>query len=88
MESSVANVVMYTSSWCSDCWRAKRFMRDRGVEFREVNIEKDATAENTVIAANKGRRKVPTFEVDGRFFACSPFDADQLASELGIPLNH
>lgn len=83
----MANVVMYTSSWCPDCWRAKRFMRDRGVEFREVNIEKDATAENTVIAANKGRRKVPTFEVDGRFFACSPFDADQLASQLDIPLN-
>jgi glutaredoxin len=63
-------------------------MRDRGVEFREVNIEKDASAENTVIAANKGRRKVPTFEVDGRYFACSPFNAVQLATELGIPLNH
>lgn len=84
----MAEIVMYTSNWCPDCWRAKRFMRDRGVEFREVNIEKDPSAENAVIAANKGRRKVPTFEVDGRYFACSPFNAIQLAHELGIPLNH
>ena len=33
------------------------------------------------------RRKVPTLEIAGRFFACSPFNAEQLAAELGIPLN-
>jgi hypothetical protein len=30
---------------------------------------------------------VPTIEVGGRYFACSPFDAARLASELNIPLN-
>lgn len=80
-------IVMYTASWCPDCWRAKWFMRERGVQFREVNIEKDPTAESTVITANNGKRKVPTFEVNGRYFACSPFNAVELATELGIPLN-
>lgn len=83
----MAKITMYTSSWCPDCWRAKSFMKTRGVEFREVNIEKDDAAEGIVLAANNGKRKVPTFELDGRYFACSPFSAAQLANELGIPLN-
>jgi mycoredoxin len=80
-------VIMYTTSWCPDCWRAKHFLKARGVPYREVNIEKDDSAEEIVLKANNGLRKVPTLEVGGRYFACSPFDAEQLASELNLPLN-
>jgi len=81
------NVTMYTTTWCPDCRRAKTFMKARGIEFREINIEIDDAAEDLVLEANKGKRKVPTFEVAGRYFACSPFNAAQLANELGISLN-
>ena len=80
-------LTMYTTAWCPDCWRAKRFLKARGVEFREVNIETDPSAEEIVIQANQGKRKVPTLEIGGRYFACSPFDAEQLAEDLDIPLN-
>jgi mycoredoxin len=78
---------MYSTRWCPDCRRAKSFLKERGVAFREVNIEEDPSAEEIVIKANNGLRKVPTLEVGGRYFACSPFDAEQLAEELNIPLN-
>jgi glutaredoxin len=80
-------ITMYSTRWCPDCWRAKSFLKERGVAFREVNIEEDASGEEIVIKANDGLRKVPTLEVGGRFFSCSPFDAEQLAEELNIPLN-
>jgi mycoredoxin len=80
-------ITMYTTTWCSDCRRAKSFLKERGVAFREVNIEQDPAAAALVTAANKGKRKVPTLEVGGRYFACSPFDAEKLASELNVPLN-
>lgn len=80
-------ITMYTTNWCPDCYRAKSFLKARGVEFREVNIEKDPAAEEIVITANRGKRKVPTLQIGDRYFACSPFDAAQLASELNIPLN-
>jgi mycoredoxin len=80
-------ITMYTTAWCPDCWRTKSFLKQRGVSFREVNIEEDESAEEIVVRANDGRRKVPTLEVGGRYFACSPFDAEMLAEELGIPLN-
>ncbi len=81
------SVTMYTTTWCPDCSRAKAFLKKRGVAYREVNIEEDESAEETVIKANNGKRKVPTLEVGGRFFACSPFDPALLAWELNIPLN-
>jgi mycoredoxin len=80
-------ITMYTTAWCPDCCRVKSFLKKRGVPYREVNIEEDESAEETVIKANNGKRKVPTLEVGGRFFACSPFDPALLAAELNIPLN-
>lgn len=80
-------ITMYTTAWCPDCRRAKTFLKERGVDFREVNIEVDPSAEEIVVEANNGKRKVPTFEVGGRYFSSSPFDPEQLAEELGIPLN-
>lgn len=80
-------LTMYTTAWCPDCRRAKTFLKERGVEFREVDIEKDPSAEAIVIKANEGKRKIPTMEIGGRYFACSPFDAEQLAENLNIPLN-
>jgi mycoredoxin len=80
-------ITMYTTTWCPDCRRVKSFLEKRGVPYREVNIEEDESAEETVIKANNGKRKVPTLEVGGRFFACSPFDPNQLAAELNLLLN-
>jgi mycoredoxin len=78
---------MYCTTWCPDCRRAKDFLKRHGVEFEEINIEDDPDSEDLVIAANNGKRKVPTIKVGDRFFACSPFNPLLLAEELKIPLN-
>ncbi|MGH9690760.1 MAG: glutaredoxin family protein [Candidatus Acidiferrales bacterium] len=83
----MAGVTMYSTTWCGDCRRAKQFLRERGVAFHEVNIDETPGAEDLILRVNNGRRKVPTIEFEGRFFACSPFDPYQLADELKIPLN-
>jgi len=65
----------------------KNFLKERGVPFEEINIENDPDAEDLVVRVNHGKRKVPTLRIGERYIACSPFRADQLASELGISLN-
>jgi mycoredoxin len=62
-------------------------MKERGVEFTEVMIDGNPEAEGLVLRVNNGRRKVPTIQVGDRYFACSPFNAQQLATELKVPLN-
>jgi len=81
------SITMYGTPWCPDCRRAKSFLRERGVAFEEVDINSDPDAEEIVIRVNHGKRKVPTLKVGERYFACSPFNAQQLANELKIPLN-
>jgi len=83
----MAEITVYGSPWCGDCRRAKQFLKDRGVAFRDVNIEESPEGEALVLKVNNGRRKIPTIEVDGRYFASSPFDPYQIAEELKIPLN-
>ena len=78
---------IYTTSWCPDCRYAKNFLRERGVSFEEVNVDEDPDAEELILRVNNGRRKVPTIQLGDRYFACSPFDPEQLAAELDIPLN-
>lgn len=80
----MADIKVYTTAWCGDCRRAKRFLRERGIEYTEVDIEQDEGAAERVMRLNGGKRKVPTFEVGGRAFNLSPFDERKLRAELGL----
>jgi len=83
----VDTIRVYSTRWCADCRWTKQFLRERGIPFEEINVDEDPDAEELVLRVNEGRRKVPTIEVGGRYFACSPFDPEQLAAELKIALN-
>jgi hypothetical protein len=54
------------------------------LHYEEFDIEKDLRAARFVKDANNGKRIVPTFDVDGRVFTCSPFSAQELEQELGL----
>ena len=77
-------VKMYTTRWCGDCFRAKSFLHAKGIEFEEIDIERDEEAMKVVVAVNAGRRRVPTLEIDGRYYGNPPID--ELADVLGVPL--
>jgi mycoredoxin len=75
---------MYTTNFCADCRRAKSFLKEREVSFEEIRVEETPGAVEFVVRANQGKHRVPTFEVDGHTFHCSPFDPQKLARELGL----
>ena len=53
----MAEITIYGTHWCGDCRRAKQFLRERGVAFREVNIDEAPEAEDLVLRVNDGLRK-------------------------------
>lgn len=63
---------VYSSAWCPDCRRAKRVLDEAAADFEEVDIDRDATAEATVLARSGGRRVVPTLLFDDRVWAFNP----------------
>lgn len=77
-------VRIYTTTWCPDCRRTKQFLAARRIPFEEINIEETPGAADYVIAANQGKRRVPTLEVNGRTFDCSPYDPEKLKRELDL----
>ena len=80
----MAQIKMYTTTWCGDCRNAKRFLDARGIRYEEINIEETEGAAEYVMSVNGGKRKVPTFEVDGRAFNLSPYDERRLRKELNL----
>lgn len=75
---------MYSTAWCSDCWRAKRFLHEHRVDFEEVDIDADREARQTVIRHNDGKRRVPTFEIDGAYYGNPTIP--ELARIVGVPI--
>ncbi len=59
-ETKSAPIVMYTTEWCSDCWRAKQVMGSMKVSYEEINISNDEAAIELVIRLNNGSSSVPT----------------------------
>ena len=56
---SQPKITMYTRPGCPDVARAAYFLRQRGLEWDEIDIEADATAKKQVVAWT-GREVTPT----------------------------
>lgn len=42
--AAAPEVVLYSTSWCNYCRRARTFMRNNGIQFTDRDIEKDSAA--------------------------------------------
>ena len=60
MTAAAPAVTMYTTPWCGYCVRLKKMMQLEGIEYAEVDIERDAAAADIVMKANGGNQTVPT----------------------------
>jgi mycoredoxin len=62
-ESSDADshaVTVYSTTWCGYCHRLKRQLAQAGIDFVDVDIERDNQAAGYVMSLNAGSQTVPT----------------------------
>jgi glutaredoxin 3 len=52
-------VEIYTTPLCGFCHAAKRLLTRKGVAFSEIDVSRDATLRNAMIARAGGKRTVP-----------------------------
>jgi mycoredoxin len=57
---SPEQIVLYGTSWCGDCRRARRIFSDKTVEYLDIDIDQDQQADEFVRKQNQGFRSVPT----------------------------
>jgi glutaredoxin-like YruB-family protein len=58
-------VLVFTTPTCPWCTRAKSYLRERRVPFREVDVSRDAAAARDLVRRT-GQMGVPVIEIDGR----------------------
>ncbi len=59
------SVILYCTDWCPSCKRARAYLQQYDIEYKEINIEKDRVAAERVRGWANGNETTPTFEIDG-----------------------
>lgn len=77
--SSAKKVVMYSTEWCGVCTKAKAYMQENSISFKEYDIEKNSNANRKF--KSLGGKGVPLIVVGGQ--TMSGFSASKLESMLG-----
>jgi len=76
-------ILMYGTSWCTDCKRAKQFLGEQRVAYDFVDVDADADGRAVVQSYNDGKDIIPTIVFDDGSVLVEPSNA-QLAARLGL----
>jgi glutaredoxin 3 len=72
-------VLLFSTSTCSWCRSAKRYFKDRGVPFKEINIERDPDAARDIVRKT-GQTGVPVIKIGSKWIV--GFDRERIEKEL------
>jgi glutaredoxin 3 len=75
----MSKILLFSTSTCSWCRRAKRYFKDRGVPFKEINIERNPEAARD-IARKTGQTGVPVIKIGSKWIV--GFDRERIEKEL------
>lgn len=76
-------IIVYSTVWCPDCKRAKKFLGEHRVPYENIDIEQDEKAMAFVQKVNNGMRIIPTIVFPDGSTLSEPSNA-QLAEKLGM----
>ncbi len=75
-------IVMYCSSWCPDCKRARAWLKARNLAYTEVDIYANDAAAAQVKKWANGNLTTPTFDIDGVIIV--DFNEEKLKQTLKV----
>ncbi len=81
MEQEQTMIVVYGTTWCPDCMRAKRILDQNQIRYKWIDIAQDSQAAAYVQKANGGMRRVPTIVFPDGSMLVEPSNAE-LARKL------
>ena len=74
-------VVLFSTSTCSWCRQARRYFKEHGVPFKEINVERDQQAARD-IARKTGQAGVPVTKIGSSWIV--GFDKGKIDATLGL----
>jgi glutaredoxin 3 len=80
---SQARVEIYTSAFCGFCARAKALLRNKDVEFEEIDVGFGGADRRIMTERAGGRTSVPQIFIDGHHVGgCDDLQAAEASGEL------
>jgi mycoredoxin len=83
MESSAQMIKIFSTVWCPDCKRAKRFFAEHRVPYENIDIEQDPSGMQFVEMANNGMHIIPTIVFPDGSILSEPTNAGSAAENRG-----
>ncbi len=74
-------VILFTTPTCSFCNAAKRYLRERGIKFRDVDVSRDPAAARDMVRRS-GQSGVPVIDIGGKIIV--GFDRAKIDQYLGL----
>ena len=83
----MAKVVVYTTNYCPYCVKVKQLLKNKGVEFQEIDLSNDDTGRLELVNMSGGRKTVPQVFINGQHIGgCDDLFALDAKKELDLLL--
>ena len=80
-QRSQPRVIVFSTPSCSFCNMAKKYFREKGVKFRDVDVSRDQAAARDMVRRS-GQSGVPVIDIGGKIIV--GFDRPKINKLLGI----
>jgi glutaredoxin 3 len=74
-------VIVFSTPTCSFCNMAKKYFREKGIKFKDVDVSRDPAAARDMIRRS-GQQGVPVIDIGGKIVV--GFDRPRIDKYLGI----
>jgi glutaredoxin-like YruB-family protein len=74
-------VIVFSTPTCTYCNAAKRYLREKGIPFKDVDVSRDAAAARDMVRRS-GQMGVPVIDIGGKIVV--GFDRPKIDRYLGI----
>lgn len=74
-------VIVFSTPTCSFCNMAKKYFRERGIRFKDVDVSRDPVAARDMLRRS-GQSGVPVIDINGKIVV--GFDRPKIDKYLGL----
>ncbi|MDD5428167.1 MAG: glutaredoxin domain-containing protein [Candidatus Omnitrophica bacterium] len=75
------SVVIYSTTTCPFCIRAKQYLKDNNIQFQDIDVSENHEKAQEMIKKS-GQMGVPVIEIDGQIIV--GFDKEKIKEVLGL----
>ena len=62
----MAEIIIYTTNYCPYCVKAKNFLNNRNLPFKEIDVTNNPEMREKLVEMSGGRKTVPQIFINGK----------------------